>query len=54
MSDHLDAVRDECANGRLSPNVAGALDELEARVRQLEDVAENASVAAPDTTGGGE
>lgn len=56
MSDALETVRDERANGRLSPAVAVALEELDARVRRLEDLEENratAEVAAPEKPKGG-
>jgi hypothetical protein len=54
VSEHLDAVVDERANGRQSPALVSLLEELDARVRQLEDNAENAAhgVKAKAKTGG--
>lgn len=54
MSDALDTVRDERANGRLSPAVATSLEELDARVRRLEDDAENHAAGVTETPNGGE
>jgi hypothetical protein len=54
VSEALDTVHDECANGRLSPAVAESIKELDARVRRLEDAAENHAAGVTDTANGGE
>jgi hypothetical protein len=36
VSDALDKVRDEAANGRQSPALVATLDDLDARLRALE------------------
>jgi hypothetical protein len=47
VSDALDKVRDERANGRVLPSVSDALDELDARVRALETPADKAPAETP-------
>jgi hypothetical protein len=54
VSEALDTVRDERANGRQSPALVEVLEELDARVRQLEDSEENRAGGVVETPSGGE